>query len=395
MQDLEKRSVTNNNDIKTWKRYVDGIFATVKKDKTENILQTINNTTKGIKFTKEEEQNNKLAFLDVLLTKTNNGTIHTEVYRKKTHTDQILNHNSNHPTQHKISCVRTLFNRINTHCNTENAKSEERKYLYTTFAKNNYPKTFINKILNSNRTLTKTTNDGQNRETTETRTRVALPYIHTTSKMTARLLRQFNIDVAHKPTHKLRSYFTKHKDKTQTTQTSNAIYIIPCNNCSRQYIGQTSKKIETRLTEHKNAINRRDLLSLPATHTYDNGHTFNWTETKLLGRANTKHAREFKEAWYSTDRNTINRYVDIPTVYLQLKYSHSTNNSTTSSQPVQSTSSVDINNSTHITQETESSMATHPHTTNEVTASSNAPIRRSSRIQERNKQHELLNPKSL
>ena len=81
---------------------------------------------------------------------------YTEVYRKKTHTDQILNYNSNHPTQHKVSCVRTLFNRINTHCNTENAKSEERKYLYSTFAKNNYPKTFINKILNSNRTLTKT-----------------------------------------------------------------------------------------------------------------------------------------------------------------------------------------------------------------------------------------------
>ena len=61
MQDLEERSVTNNNDIKTWNRYVDDIFATVKKDKTENILQTINNTTKGIEFTKEEEQNNKLA----------------------------------------------------------------------------------------------------------------------------------------------------------------------------------------------------------------------------------------------------------------------------------------------------------------------------------------------
>jgi hypothetical protein len=32
MQDLEKRSVTNNNDIKTWNRYVDDILATVKKD---------------------------------------------------------------------------------------------------------------------------------------------------------------------------------------------------------------------------------------------------------------------------------------------------------------------------------------------------------------------------
>ena len=112
MQDLEKRSVTNNNDIKTWNRHVDDVLATVKKDKTDDILHTINNTTENIKFTKEEEDNNQLAFLDILLTRTDDGTINTQVYRKKTHTDQILNFSSNHPTQHKISCIRSLFNRI-------------------------------------------------------------------------------------------------------------------------------------------------------------------------------------------------------------------------------------------------------------------------------------------
>ena len=45
--------------------------------------------------------------------------------------------------------------------------------------------------------------------------------------------------------------------------------------------------------EHKNAIKRNDYKSLPAAHTYDNCHTSNWTETELLGRAQTKHAREF------------------------------------------------------------------------------------------------------
>ena len=86
--------------------------------------------------------------------------------------------------------------------------------------------------------------------------------------MTARLLRPFNIDVAHKPTHKLRSYFTKHKDKTAITERKNAIYMIPCRDCSQRYIGQISKKIATRITEHKNAIKRHDLKTLPATHTH-------------------------------------------------------------------------------------------------------------------------------
>ncbi len=43
MQNLEKRSVaTNNPDIKTWNRYVDDVLATVKKDKTDDILHRIN-----------------------------------------------------------------------------------------------------------------------------------------------------------------------------------------------------------------------------------------------------------------------------------------------------------------------------------------------------------------
>ena len=147
MQDLEKRSVTSNANIRTWDRYVDDVLAMVKKNKTEDILHTINNTTNNVKFTKEEEQHNQLAFLDILLTRIEDGTIQTQVCRKKIHTDQILNYNSNHPTQHKISCSRTLFNRINTYFNTEHAKTEEPKYLYSTFTKNNYPVHFINKVL--------------------------------------------------------------------------------------------------------------------------------------------------------------------------------------------------------------------------------------------------------
>jgi hypothetical protein len=142
MQDLESRAVTNNDDIKTWDRYVDDVLATVKKDKTDDILETINNTTNNFKFTKEEEHDNKLAFLDVLITKTDNSTLTTQVYRKKTHPDQILNYNSNHPTQHKVSYIKNLFNR---HC--KQSKQDERKYLYSTFYKNDYLLDFINKVL--------------------------------------------------------------------------------------------------------------------------------------------------------------------------------------------------------------------------------------------------------
>ena len=76
---------------------------------------------------KNEEQDNKLAFLDVLLTKTANGTHHTQVLRKSTHTDQILNYHRNNFTQHKISSLKPLYNRIDIHCKTQKAKQGEQK----------------------------------------------------------------------------------------------------------------------------------------------------------------------------------------------------------------------------------------------------------------------------
>ena len=207
----------------TWNRYVDDVLATVKKDKTDDILHTINNTTENIKFTKEEEDNNQLAFLDILLTRTDDGTINTQVYRKKTHTDQILNFNSNHPTQHKISCIRILFN---------------------------------------------------------------------------------------------------------------------------------------------------------------------WTETELLGRAQTKHAREFKEAWYSIDGNTINRHVEIPTVYLQLKTTRkcpTNNNDTMTNTNFQITipSTSATQQSKHSNDAIPSSGIHYSSTSNEIRSTTEQPIRRSQRIQER------------
>ena len=186
--------------------------------------------------------------------------------------------------------------------------------------------------------------------------------------MTARLLRPFNIDVAHKPMHKFNSYFT-------------AIYMIPCRDCQQKHIGQTSKKIETRITEHKNA-------------TYDNCHTFNWKETHLLRRAQTKHAREFIQAWYSTDNNSINRHIDIPTVYLQLKTVRkvATNNDTninkTNVKNLPTPATRQSNHSTNPDNEVHLSMTTHPSTTNDAISTSEIPIRRSQRIHNLRQQRE-------
>ncbi len=103
--------------------------------------------------------------------------------------------------------------------------------------KNNYPKNFINKVLTNARNQRQINKSNEQPE--QPKAIITLPYINSTSEMAARLLRPFNINAAHKPTHKLWSYFTKHKDKTSTTETKNAICTIPCRDCPQRYIGQT------------------------------------------------------------------------------------------------------------------------------------------------------------
>ncbi|VDK50381.1 unnamed protein product, partial [Dibothriocephalus latus] len=82
-----------------------------------------------IQFTMEEEENNQLAFLDVLVCRKDYGGLKTKVFRKATNTMQVVNNNSNHPISHKRSCVKTLSLRVETHCSEEENKVTEVEYL--------------------------------------------------------------------------------------------------------------------------------------------------------------------------------------------------------------------------------------------------------------------------
>ena len=64
-----------------WKRYVDDAFTFVKKNHISTVIDEINSINPNIKFNHETEDNNSIAFLDVLLTKQEEGTIETSVYR--------------------------------------------------------------------------------------------------------------------------------------------------------------------------------------------------------------------------------------------------------------------------------------------------------------------------
>ena len=56
----------------------------------------------------EVEEEGKIPFLDVLLSKQGNGKLGCQVYRKKTHTDKYLHAESHHHPAQKTSIIHTL-----------------------------------------------------------------------------------------------------------------------------------------------------------------------------------------------------------------------------------------------------------------------------------------------
>eukprot|EP00061_Rhincodon_typus_P010345 g34564.t1 len=62
-----KRTDIPQMQAKLWIHYVDDNFVIIKRTKLEETHKLINNTFSGIKFTREEEKNKQLPFLDIMV----------------------------------------------------------------------------------------------------------------------------------------------------------------------------------------------------------------------------------------------------------------------------------------------------------------------------------------
>ena len=81
-------------------------------------------------------------------------------------------------------------------------------------------------------------------------------YIQGTWETIVRILRPYNICVAHKPMFILRRLLTNVNGKDKPEDRLGAIYKIKCSDCQATYIGETGKNLTTPLNKHKRATKR-------------------------------------------------------------------------------------------------------------------------------------------
>uniref|UniRef100_A0A0X3Q2C9 GIY-YIG domain-containing protein n=1 Tax=Schistocephalus solidus TaxID=70667 RepID=A0A0X3Q2C9_SCHSO len=126
------------------------------------------------------------------------------------------------------------------------------------------------------------------------------------------------IGIAHRPESTIRHLVMRPKAPLPRGESTNVIYRVQCNSCAVNYIGETGKRLQTRVGEHMRAVRRMDPLSLVADHCADSGHTFAFQNAEILGRGSDRVARETIEAWH-TGTTSINRCVTLPTAYQALR----------------------------------------------------------------------------
>ncbi|BHF64263.1 hypothetical protein SprV_0200726400 [Sparganum proliferum] len=195
--------VFQHHKPKFWARYVDDTFVVIERDQVLTFQEHLNAVFPDIQFTMEEEENNQLAFLDVLVCRKDCGGLKTKVFRKATNTMQVLNFNSNHSISHKRSCVRTFHRRVKTHCSEPEDKIAELQYLRRVFKANGYPRNFVNRCIRKR-------DERPNR--TNTKSWRALPYVKNVSEAVGRLLAPLGVGIARRPEATIRRLVMKPKD---------------------------------------------------------------------------------------------------------------------------------------------------------------------------------------
>ena len=115
-------------------------------------------------------------------------------------------------------------------------------------------------------------------ETSRIQHTIGLSYISKLSEQVARIFKSYNIPVYHKPINTLRSFLVHPKDRTAKAANCGVLYDIQCPECDQHYIGETARKLGTRIKEH---LSCRQPLSAISEHKLNTGHQCSMNDVNI------------------------------------------------------------------------------------------------------------------
>ena len=250
MEDFQMRAKRDDlPELNNWPWYVDDSVLKCKKNKAEEILNHLNNIEPGtIKFTKEEEENNKLAVLDLELNvNRKKKKVEFSVHYKNTHTNITIKKKSNHRDTIKKAIIKGYGDRARNLCDPQYVK-EELKHVEQVFIENGYSQKEVQDALKE-----KTPRREEDEEESPSRGIVSMPNIPTFTNRFNSIARRHRFKTANKADYKVRDLTTKVKTPLGD-KNSNVVYNIPCKCEKYTYTGETCRKWSTRRKEHEGTV---------------------------------------------------------------------------------------------------------------------------------------------
>lgn len=115
----------------------------------------------------------------------------------------------------------------------------------------------------------------------------ALSYVPGLSEPLTKQLKYFlpHVNLAHRPENKNCQFFHKQKDKILPADHSNVVYQVNCNSCDTVYIGETTRKLSHRISQHKTSTLPHNIpkeSTALVKHISDTGHLFDFEHPKIL-----------------------------------------------------------------------------------------------------------------
>jgi hypothetical protein len=264
--ELAKNSSFRKPRILKW--FVDDSFLIIKKDDLENffmLLNSLDSQLKDIKFTKEiENTEGCLSFLDLNIKRIGH-CLETSIYRKPTHSNRYLNFNSYHSLENKKSVIRTLINRAFTHISNPEILNIELEFITNILKNNNYPNNIIKSVEKQTHKKYENSNNKEEKVDLDYSKIISIPYIRGTSEKIRNLMSSYDYKIVYKKGTNINNLLRENSSKS-IFERNNVVYNLNCGDFNRVYTGETKRKLETRIKEHKNAITKPYMTSHVVDH---------------------------------------------------------------------------------------------------------------------------------
>ncbi|XP_037048105.1 uncharacterized protein LOC119082641 [Bradysia coprophila] len=327
-----------------WSTYVDDHLTSVPRDKVEILKNQLNSYNEDVQFTVEleDEHTKSINFLD--LTVYNQApTLKTNWYHKAIASNRILNFHSKHPKQMVRNVAKGFLRRVFSvsHRSFHNANLKvakgileknsfptdvidklvnevQRQYKYSSSRvhdkKDSYPFLDATKIVRKSGPAASSTmiapNDVSLKEMTYTPKPkypksalgfAGVTYIDGLSDVLKSQLKRHapDLKVSFRPTNKVSQVFSNMKDKLEIGQNSNVVYSIRCKICGKSYIGETSRRLCERCSQHAKDVEnkaKKPTKTALVAHVVNTKHEFDFSNAKILKKVRTRGLLKIHEA---------------------------------------------------------------------------------------------------